>query len=248
MRKLVSLGFALTLLFILSACDTDTIAALADAVIETELASSTDTPLPPTQEWLVRSTVEWLVRKPVEPPLATPSPTKTPTSALPACPSSPPVAIVLESSYCRSGPSMIYDKLTAYLPGAMLPFSGYYQHPDGNIWWNVNHPITGRDCWIAGTLVDVCTPLDYATLLTPPPTPTQRPVQDDGRRGGLQCNKWASSEAECGDGLWDCTSGPSSCECDCSVLCTSFTDPPSCQAHVSWFCSWNGSACVGPWP
>ncbi|MES0344067.1 MAG: hypothetical protein ABUK16_08110, partial [Anaerolineales bacterium] len=63
------------------------------------MASSTDTPLPPTQEWLVRNTVE--------PPLArwtlTPSPTKTPTSALPACPSSRPVAIVLESSYCRSG-------------------------------------------------------------------------------------------------------------------------------------------------
>lgn len=241
MRKLVSLGFALTLLFILSACDTNTIAALANAVVETELASSTDTPLPPTHEWVAREgAIEWVDRSKLTPsPMFTSTDTKTPTSTLSACPSSPPLAIVMTSAYCRSGPSMIFDKFSSFLAGTELTLSGYYQHPDGNIWWNVIHPYNGLSCWIAGTLVNVCTPLADAPLLTPPPTPTLRPVKDVR---GLKCDSLAQSKAACGDGLWIAADE----ECDCSVLCPSFTDQASCLAHTSWFCSWNGSACVGP--
>ena len=241
MRKLGALGFALIFIFILSACDTDTISALVGAVVETEVASYTDTPLTPTHEWVAREgAIEWNVRStPTLSPTFTSTATITPTSTLVGCPSSPPLAIVTANSYCRSGPSTIYDKLTSFGVGMKLPLSGYYQHPGGSLWWKVIHPNTGRECWIAGILVDVCTPLSYATLLTPPPTPTQRPVQNVG---GLQCNNLAKSEPACGDGLWEDVFD----ECDCSVLCSYFKSDTSCQAHASWFCSWNGSACVGP--
>lgn len=172
--------------------------------------------------------------------------TNTPTGTLqpsPACPSSQPMAIVQVNSFCRSGPSMIYDKLTTFVAGTELLLSGYYQHPDGTIWWNVVWPDTSTHCWISAIVVDVCGALEIVPLLTPPPTPTPRPQQQGGN-GGLACNMLAQSEAECGDGLWDCSGGL--CECVCEVLCPNFTDGASCQAHSSWFCSWNGSACVGP--
>ncbi|MEJ2562522.1 MAG: hypothetical protein P8Z42_07515, partial [Anaerolineales bacterium] len=150
---------------------------------------------------------------------------------------------VLVNSFCRSGPSIDYDKLTTFTPGSQIPLAGYYQQKNGTIWWNVIRPDTNTDCWIFEDLVSVCIPLDDVPLLTPPPTPTPRPLPGGGGGGGgLHCDPLAHSEAACGDGAWD----DDYHECDCSVLCGHFGDQASCEAHSTWYCSWNGSACVVP--
>lgn len=176
------------------------------------------------------------------PPSPSATASLTPTIPYYGCPSDPPLVTVLVNSFCRSGPSINYDKLTSFTPGTQIPIAGYYRKKDGTIWWNVIRPDTKTDCWIFEKLVSVCIPIENVTLLVPPPTPTPRPVVIPRKGRGLYCDGLAQSEAECGDGSWDDVYK----ECDCSVLCDRFTDQASCEAHWTWYCTWDGATCGTP--
>jgi hypothetical protein len=192
---------------------------------------------------LVRDTIPPGPIRNTLPPSPSSTASLTPTIPYYGCPTDPPLVTVLVNSFCRSGPSIDYDKLTTFTPGSQIPLAGYYRQKNGTIWWNVIRPDTNTDCWIFEDLVSVCIPLDDVPLLTPPPTPTPRPLPGGGGGGGgLHCDPLAHSEAACGDGAWD----DDYHECDCSVLCGHFGDQASCEAHSTWYCSWNGSACVVP--
>jgi hypothetical protein len=200
-----------------------------------------------TEEYAIPFVYAPLVRNTLPPALVrntlTPTPSVTPTNSYPGCPSNPPLATVLVNSFCRSGPSIAYDKLTSFTPGTQLPIAGYYRQTNGTIWWNVTQPGKKTDCWIFEQLVSVCIPIEDVSLLTPPPTPTPRPVVVSGGGRGLYCDPFGHTPETCGDGLLIDGDPP---ECDCSVLCDHFTDQASCEAHSTWYCIWDGTTCGTP--
>lgn len=153
------------------------------------------------------------------------------------------VLTVETNCYCRSGPGLMYPAITSFPLGTKLQVLGS-SDAFGALWWQVQIPEREEPCWISGRVGQSSLPVGQLPQVPPPATPTPKPQEEDrGGGGGLTCNMLATTKEECGDGFWDCTG---SCECDCSVLCPNFADQSSCQAHASWFCSWNGSACVGP--
>lgn len=152
-----------------------------------------------------------------------------------------PMLVVQVNSNCRSGPGMMYPVVTSLIPGSDLPILGV-SDAFGATWWQVEIPWKGV-CWISGKLVEASMGPNGVPQVDPPPTPTPRPVQDDGDGdggdgGGVSCNPAAGEPTDCPAGLWN------GHYCDCSLLCSGFSDLASCEAHSGWDCKWNGSSCI----
>lgn len=97
-------------------------------------------------------------------PAETPIPiwTPTPTEALPL------MVTLIENANCRKGPATGYDLVTSLTKGDQVLATGRNDPPT---WWQVQVPVTGKLCWISGTLLEV--PFDPALVpvVSVPPLP-----------------------------------------------------------------------------
>jgi hypothetical protein len=107
---------------------------------------------------------------------ATPTATATPTQAV-----SPPAptARLLQTAYCRSGPSTDYHNITNLPQGSTVAVVGRNQ--DGS-WWQVQVPGTQTRCWVAGGNVETSGDLSQVPIAESPPLgcwvkPQQGPEQ-----------------------------------------------------------------------
>jgi len=103
---------------------------------------------------------------------ATPTPTATPTaSSTPTL--GPPMAIVLENSVCRGGPSAsIYEPVIYLTPGQVLPIDGR-NAPD--TYWRVVSA-AGR-CYLWQEQTDETGDIESVPVVPDPPTPTPEDSQ-----------------------------------------------------------------------
>ena len=96
------------------------------------------------------------------------SPTMTITSTI-----SVPMAIVRESTNCRTGPGEEYDVVFTYIAGKELEIIGLYE--PGNFWLVKSDESLTSNCWLWGEFVDVTGSFESVPSVTPPPTATRAP-------------------------------------------------------------------------
>ena len=101
------------------------------------------------------------------------SPTMTITSTF-----SVPMAIVRESTNCRTGPGEEYDVIFTYLAGKELEVVGRYE--PGNFWLVKSNESPTGNCWLWGEFVDVTGSFESVSSVTPPPTATGAPPRQPG--------------------------------------------------------------------
>jgi hypothetical protein len=83
--------------------------------------------------------------------------------------SEPPTAVVNQNSFCRAGPSRVFEAEASFVTGTLLDLDG--RLADGT-WWRVKIPNSRASCWISANLLELRGDLDLVPILASPPTPT----------------------------------------------------------------------------
>ena len=83
--------------------------------------------------------------------------------------SEPPAAQVNQDSFCRAGPSRVFEAEASFVTGTLLDLDG--RLADGT-WWRVKIPNSRASCWISANLLELRGDLDLVPILASPPTPT----------------------------------------------------------------------------
>ena len=103
-------------------------------------------------------------------------PTVTPTAPVIF---SIPTFTFSKNAFCRKGPSVAYEDVTAFLQGQSVQIDGRNQ--DEPRWWWVLIPASSGHCWVSDSTGSASGPLDgvkvvSAPPLPPSPTPTATPL------------------------------------------------------------------------
>jgi hypothetical protein len=111
-----------------------------------------------------------------EPPSSTPLPTFTATLSLSPTPSVPTVRVSVDTN-CRTGPSIVYDRVGGLLVGEEAVVVGKFS---GGNYWIINNPDAAGTCWLWGEYATVSGNTaglpDYPAPPTPTPTFTPTPT------------------------------------------------------------------------
>lgn len=102
--------------------------------------------------------------------------TTAPTPAAPA--SSAPRLTVREATNCRTGPRTEYDIVFTYSPGTQLEITG--RADSGDFWLVKSDQSPTGTCWMWNGSVEVTGNYGGIANATPPPTPTNVPVNTSG--------------------------------------------------------------------
>jgi hypothetical protein len=109
----------------------------------------------------------------IDPALCVGAGTSTAESTPEVTLSAPPMALIRETSNCRSGPTANYPILDILVAGTQLPIQG--RNPAGDAWL-VNDSAIGKTCWVFGDLVEVSGDLSGVLIMEAQPqvfpTPT----------------------------------------------------------------------------
>lgn len=134
----------------------------------TAAPTSTATPEPSATPSITSSNTPTLT------PTGTATPTITPTST-PTTTVCPPVATVLISANCRTGPGSDYPEVVSLAEGQGVTVVG--RNTDSSWWVVENHQGFGT-CWVWGELVSLSTDTCDVPIVVapPPPTPTLTPT------------------------------------------------------------------------
>lgn len=89
-----------------------------------------------------------------------------------------PIATVLESTNCRTGPGEAYEVVFTYLTGKELEVVGRYD--PGNFWLVKSNESPTGTCWLWGEFVEVTGSYWAVSSVTPPATVTARPPRPPG--------------------------------------------------------------------
>jgi hypothetical protein len=101
----------------------------------------------------------------------------TPATLIPvSTDTSHPLAVVLESANCRSGPTTEYPVLDILVEGAQLPIQGRNQAGDS---WLVEDANINHTCWVHGTMVEVIGDTSLVNIIDPEPPTTPVPEPSD---------------------------------------------------------------------
>jgi len=103
---------------------------------------------------------------------ASPTSTKTPTAtATPTSTPTPtgPIALILESSFCFSGPGNEYVEIAEFSAGDLIPVAFL---DDDNDYVGLIAPDLEDPCWMALRFLELLNVGDQLPHATPPPTPT----------------------------------------------------------------------------
>jgi hypothetical protein len=87
---------------------------------------------------------------------------------------SAPTFTFLKNSFCRKGPSLAYEDVTAFLKDQSVRIDGRNQ--DEPRWWWVPIPGTSAHCWISDSTGLAAGPIEGASIVAPPPPPTATPA------------------------------------------------------------------------
>jgi hypothetical protein len=101
-------------------------------------------------------------------PSSTPLPSETATTALTSTPSVPTVRVSVDTN-CRTGPSIVYDRVGGLLVGEEAVVVGKYS---GGNYWIINNPDAAGTCWLWGEYATVSGNTAGLADYTAPPSPT----------------------------------------------------------------------------
>lgn len=74
------------------------------------------------------------------------------------------------NAFCRRGPGMAYDSMTAYYQGEQFEVDGR-SAPGAPPWWWVRMPGTTAHCWVSEIVIDLNGPAEELPVITAPPIP-----------------------------------------------------------------------------
>jgi hypothetical protein len=134
-------------------------------------APDTEAPPPPTDTTAPLPTD---TLPPTETPTFTPSLTSSHTPTFTPSPTSsvPKVSVSVDTN-CRTGPSILYDRIGALLVGESAVIVA--QETTGE-YWIIENPDKAGTCWLWAEYATVTGNVSGLPLLTPPPSPTPTPT------------------------------------------------------------------------
>ena len=90
-----------------------------------------------------------------------PAPTEAPTEVS---------GTLNRNAFCRRGPGMAYQSMTAYYQGELFVVDGR-SAPGAPLWWWVRMPGTTAHCWVSEIVIDLTGPVEELPVIPAPPIP-----------------------------------------------------------------------------